>query len=241
MQFRQQVRWLGHVEGARGNEQDVVGLDRTMLGRDRGAFNQWQKIALHALAADVGPLAFGACADLVDLVEKHDAAVFDSVNGILDDLFLIEELVAFLRQQDIVTGLHVHAPGFGTPAESLGHHVGKIDDAGRTAGHAGNVKAGNAAGIGDLNFNLLAVQLTRAQFLAEGFAGGFGSAGADQGFDDAGFGVEPGLSIDILAPRRLHHGDAGLEKIANDLIDIATHITHFSKFGGFDLDEGRIG
>ena len=54
LQLGQQVRGLGEVEGAAGDEQDVVGLDRTMLGRDGCPLDQGQQVALHALAADVG-------------------------------------------------------------------------------------------------------------------------------------------------------------------------------------------
>src|ERR1700750_298748 len=48
LQFRQQVRGLCDVECAGRNEQDVVGLDRAVLGRDGGALDQRQQIALDA-------------------------------------------------------------------------------------------------------------------------------------------------------------------------------------------------
>ena len=75
LQLGQQVRGLGHVEGARGDEQHVVGLHRPVLGRDGGALDQRQQVALHALAGDVGAGAVGAGGDLVDLVDEDDAAV----------------------------------------------------------------------------------------------------------------------------------------------------------------------
>ncbi len=113
LQFRQQVGRLGEMEGARGDEQDVVGLDRPVLGRNGGALDQRQEIALHALAADIGALALGAGANLVDLVEEHDAVVLDRIDRLLHDLLLIEQLVAFLRQQYLVAGLDAHAPRLG--------------------------------------------------------------------------------------------------------------------------------
>ena len=84
LQLGQQVRRLGHVEGARGDEQHVVGLHRPVLGRDRGALDQRQQVALHALARDVGAdaAALRARADLVDLVEEHDAVVLDAADGL---------------------------------------------------------------------------------------------------------------------------------------------------------------
>ena len=61
------------MKRARRNEQDVVGLHRAVLGGDRGALDQRQQIALHAFARDVAAAAAVAHADLVDLIEKHDA------------------------------------------------------------------------------------------------------------------------------------------------------------------------
>ena len=75
LQLGQQVRRLGDMEGARGDEQDVVGLHRPVLGRDRRALDQRQQVALHALAADIAAVAALAGADLVDLVEEDDAVV----------------------------------------------------------------------------------------------------------------------------------------------------------------------
>jgi hypothetical protein len=42
------------VESAAGDEQDMVGLHRPVFGGNRGALDQRQQIALHALAADIG-------------------------------------------------------------------------------------------------------------------------------------------------------------------------------------------
>ena len=51
------------MEGARGDEQDVIGLDRAVLRRDRGALDQRQQIALHPLAADIGAGVAAAARD----------------------------------------------------------------------------------------------------------------------------------------------------------------------------------
>ncbi len=78
LQFRQQIGRLGLVEGTRSDEQDMVGLDRPVLRRDRGAFDQWQEVALHPFAADIGTAAagaFAAPADLVDFVDEDDAVL----------------------------------------------------------------------------------------------------------------------------------------------------------------------
>ncbi len=65
------------MEGTRGDEQNVIGLHRAMLGRDRGAFDERKQIALYALTRDIAAATPLARANLVDLVEKHDSIVFD--------------------------------------------------------------------------------------------------------------------------------------------------------------------
>ena len=91
------------MESARGNEQDVIGLHRPVLGRDRRAFDQRQEIALHALARDVGAAASSPRArDLVDLVEEDDAVVLDVVDRLPDDRFVVEQLVGFFGDQQVM-------------------------------------------------------------------------------------------------------------------------------------------
>ena len=241
LQFRQKVRWLGGMEGARRDKQDMIGLHRAMLGRNRRAFDERQQIALHALAADIGALPFGAGANLVDFIEKDDAVIFDGIDGVLDDLILIEKLVAFFGQKQLMTGLHGGAARLGASAESLAQHVGKIDDAGRGARHSGNIEAGNAAAVAHLNFDFALVEFTGPQFLLERVARRLRSVGADERIDDARFGIELRLGLDTFAPRRLHHGDARFEKIPDHLVDVTADVAHLGELRGFDLDERRIG
>src|SRR3546814_20856079 len=75
LQPGQHVRGLGHVESTRGSEQHVVRAHRPMLGGHRGALDEWQQVALNALARDVGPDAPGARGELVALVQEADAVL----------------------------------------------------------------------------------------------------------------------------------------------------------------------
>ena len=77
-------------------------LTAAVLGRDRGAFDQRQQIALHAFARHVGADAAVARADLVDLVEEDDAVVLDDFDRLLRQLVLVEQLVGFLVDQKLV-------------------------------------------------------------------------------------------------------------------------------------------
>ena len=88
------------MERARGDEQDVVGLHRAVLGRHGGALDQGQQVALHALARNLAAAAATlAGADLVDLVEEHDAVVLDLADGLLHHLFGVEQLLALFVKQ----------------------------------------------------------------------------------------------------------------------------------------------
>ena len=74
LELGHQVRRLGAVERAGGDEQDVVGLDRPVLGVDGRPLDDRQQVALHALARDVRAARRALVAgDLVDLVDEDDA------------------------------------------------------------------------------------------------------------------------------------------------------------------------
>ena len=151
----------------------MVGLHRPVFGADRGAFDQRQKIALHAFAADIGADALRAGADLVDLVEEHDAVVLDVADRLLHGRVVVDQLVGLFRHQDIEAVAHGDATRLGALAERLAQHVAQIDHADMAAGHAGNLEGGHAgAGVGDLNLDLAVVELACAQALAESIASG---------------------------------------------------------------------
>ena len=63
------------MKGARSDKQDVVGLDRAVLGRDGGALDQRQEVALHALAGDVG-------AEAIQSVEQNGIVFLDEIDKI---------------------------------------------------------------------------------------------------------------------------------------------------------------
>ena len=81
LELRNQIRRLGYVERAGGDEQDVVGAHHAVLGVDRGALDDGQDVALDAFAADIGPVAALAPGDLVDLVDEDDAGLLDALDG----------------------------------------------------------------------------------------------------------------------------------------------------------------
>src|SRR5690606_31931205 len=54
LEFRNQVGGFGNMERARGDEQDVVGLDDPVFCIHRTSFHNGEKVALDTLTADVG-------------------------------------------------------------------------------------------------------------------------------------------------------------------------------------------
>ncbi|KAK0358548.1 hypothetical protein LTR94_034947, partial [Friedmanniomyces endolithicus] len=72
------------MEGARGDEQHMVGLHRAILGRDGRTLDQGQQVALHPFARHVGAAAaILTRGHLVDLVQEDDALVFGQQQGFL--------------------------------------------------------------------------------------------------------------------------------------------------------------
>src|SRR5262249_5761930 len=107
-------------------------------------------------------------ADLVDLVEEHDAVVLDAAHRILYDAVLIDELVALLGNEQIVGLADRGAARLGARAEGFAHDLIEIDHADLTAGDAegGNLRAG----FRDLDVDLLLVELIGSQLAAKAFA-----------------------------------------------------------------------
>ena len=179
LQLGQQVRRFRQVERARRDEQDVIGLHRAVLGRDRRAFDQRQQVALDALARHVGAGAALAAGDLVDLVQEHDAVLLDRADRLLHHLLAVEQLVGFLVDQDLVRFFHRDAPRLGAAAAELAEDVADRDRAHLRARHARNLEHRHpAAGLLDLDLDFLVVELAGAQLAAEGVRASPGSSRA---------------------------------------------------------------
>src|SRR5690606_29442578 len=92
LKLGQEVGRLRYMEGARGDEQDVIRLHRSVFGRHRRAFNERKEVPLHTLARNTRAQATLARGNLVDLVEKDDAVILRSSQRTADYLVLIEQL-----------------------------------------------------------------------------------------------------------------------------------------------------
>ncbi len=140
LKFGQQIRRLGDVKRTRGDEQDMVGLDRPVFGADGGAFDQRQKIALNPLAADICPARLGPHADLVDLVEKDDAVLGGRLKGGPRHRLVIQQLVSLFADQQVIAFRHGHLAPHRAPAHGLAQNIAQVHHAHLAARLPGDVQ-----------------------------------------------------------------------------------------------------
>ena len=179
---------------------------------------------------------------LVDLVEEDDGVLLDRRDRFLDDLVLIEQLVAFVGQQRLVTVGDGHAPLRGAAAERLAEDVVQIDHAHLGAGHARDVhrRQRQAALVRHLDIDLLVVEFAGTQLAAERIARALGGILADKRVEHAAFGIDLGPGRDLLAPLLAGHHDGRLDEVADDRFDVAADIADFRELRRLDLHERRV-
>ena len=181
--------------------------------------------------------------DLVDLVEEDDAVLLDQVDGLGDDLVLIEQIVALLRHQQFIAFADAQALGLGrAAAQRLAEHVVEIDHAHLRARHAGDVEGRQAgAAAAQFEFDFLAVELAVAQPLAEALPGFVTRILADQCIEHPLLGRDLGFRRHRFAQPLPCHADGDLDQVADDLLDIAADITDLGELGRLDLQEWGVG
>ena len=238
------------MEGAGGDEQDVVGLDHAQLGVDRAALDQRQQVALHALAGHVGAADVAALGDLVDLVDEHDAVLLDRLQGAGLELLLVDQRGGFLVADQLEGVLDLELAGLLLALGQAGEQVLQL------AGHLLHARRGHDlhAGrrVGHLDVDLLVVQLAFAQALAEQLAGVGVLAGGglvaealagrwQQGVEDALLGGVLGAVAHLLHFLLAQHLQRGVGQIADDRLDVAADVADLGELGRLDLDERRVG
>src|SRR5262249_35905045 len=83
--------------------------------------------ALHAFARNVGTVPALASGDLVDLVEKDDAALLHALNCRARDLVHIDQLRLFFLDQVLKSVADFHLAALGALAEDVGQHIFDVD------------------------------------------------------------------------------------------------------------------
>ena len=231
------------MKRARRDKQDVVRPHKTVARIDRGAFDDRQDVPLHAFAADVGPVAAFAARNLVDFIQKNDAARFHAFQSHPRHLLHVDQLLLFFLHQRI-PALRPRAycaswSGCRTAAE----HVLDVD------AHFFDVRAAAISKVGPRSFT--SISTTRSSSLP--------SRSRSRSFSRVfsfRLGVlrlrrhqqiqQPILRICLRAVRHFvqplvpHHVDRNIHQVADHGLHVAAHITDFGELARLHLHERRI-
>ena len=254
LQLGDQVAGFGDMEGAGGDEENVVGAHHAVAGVDCGAFDDGQNVALHAFARDIGAVAAFAAGDLVDLVEEDDAAGLDALGGDAVHLVHVDE-AAFFFLHEVVEGIgDPHFALFGAAAEDVGQHVLEVhlhvfevlvgDDAELRACRARGRRArpcGRRACPRETAGAVFRVSAgscrCRAAESWPSAAGGRRRRRRQQDVEQALFGVHLGAVFHFFEALFAHHVDGDLDQVADHGFDVAADVADLGELGGFDLEE----
>jgi len=127
LEFGHEVGDGAGVEGAGGNEEDLVGVHYALASIDGAAFDDGKEVALDALPRNIGSRFSVADGDFVYFVEEDHAGLLGAFDGFFDDFFGVEEFFGFFFHED--------ASGVGDSDAAAGVAVG--DDVFEHIGHAG--------------------------------------------------------------------------------------------------------
>ena len=126
------------MERAGRDEQDMVGLQRPVFGRDSRPLDQRKQVALDPFSADRSA-ADVADRDLVDLVQEDDAVRLGVRQCDAVDVVRVDSLVGLFVGQALKRVRHLQLAALALlVAERLAHHLG-IEHA-HLAAHAGDVE-----------------------------------------------------------------------------------------------------
>ncbi len=224
----------------------MVGTDHAIFGGHRAAFNQGQQVSLDPFPGHVGAPGFSPFADFVDFIHKHDSGLLDRIDCRGFQLLFVDQSKGFFlaklapcvpdRQPALALLLRTH---LGEHALQLTGHF--LHSRGRHDFNAGGA-------IGDFDFDLLVVEVTFAQFLAEDLPG----RGRPGGIRVVA--VVPGCRQECvqnpffrcqfrLGPHLAQLGvaqqvDGNIDQVPDDRLHIPSNVADFGELGGFDLNKG---
>ncbi len=118
----------------------MVGFDRPMFGADCGAFDQRQQIALHALTADIAAPRIRTGTDFVDFIQKHDAILFNRFQRGAGHRLIIQQLIGFFTNQQIIAFGHGHPFLGGASTHGFAKQIPQIHHAHLAARLARHIK-----------------------------------------------------------------------------------------------------
>ena len=241
------------MEGAGGDEQDVVRLHHAVLGRHVGPLDDRQQVALHPLARDVGAAAPLAAGDLVDLVEEDQPPLLDALARLAGDQGAVDQLLGLLLLEDLARLGHRDLLLL-LAAEEAGEHLLDVHPHLLDPLRGEHLEA-RVGRLVDLDLHPPVVERARAELVAELLARGgelvlvlllVAQVGVDrprrhQELEQAVLGARRGGLAHRLPLLLLDHGDGDLDQVAHHRLDVAADVAHLGELAGLDLEEGRLG
>ena len=131
---------------ARGDKQYVICFHGPMLSGHCCTFNQRQQVALYTFATDIRSARIGAGADFINLIKKHDSALFYSRQGGFGDDFIVEQFICLFSEQDIITRRYGHLFAAGPAAHGFAEDISEIHHSHLTAWLTGKIQCRQRVG-----------------------------------------------------------------------------------------------
>ena len=159
------------MESARGDEENVIGFNHSVLRLHIGSLHDRQQIALHALARHVRSASGGTtlARNLIDLVEEDDAHRLHALERVGGNVLLVDQLLQLLNEENAARLRDLHAAFLLALGQHVLEHLGKIVDSLRCTLRHHHVEH-HWRLLGDFDLDLafveLAVDEQRFQFLA---------------------------------------------------------------------------
>src|SRR5438045_3632759 len=98
------------MEGACRDEQDVIRAHHPITRIDRGAFDNWKNVALHAFPRNIGAVSAFASRDLVDFIQENDPGVLHAINRRTSDVIHIDQPLLFFLYEVLKSLIDLHLP-----------------------------------------------------------------------------------------------------------------------------------
>mmetsp|Transcript_13952 Transcript_13952/g.34373 ORF Transcript_13952/g.34373 Transcript_13952/m.34373 type:complete len:288 (-) Transcript_13952:563-1426(-) len=214
-----------------------------MLGLHRGALDDGQQVALHALRAGVAraPGRVARVDDLVDLVDEHDAVLLRRAYRLARHRLAAHDALRLGLLQPLPRLRHAHlaplrALALGLPAVERAHH-------GLEAHHPA-IQPAQALALAlawrHLHLHLPLVQRARAVQLPERVQDLAPRVLAYESSQDDRLCLLRGGGRHALAQPALDQADSRLHQVLDYVIHVAPHIAQLRVLGGLHLDEGRV-
>ena len=225
----------------------MIRLHRAVLRIYGATFDQWQQIALHALARHVGPRGLLAPCDLVELVDEDDAVLFGILDGKRLELLFVDHFRGFLVDQQLERVLDLQLARLDASRTEILKHALELL---RHLLHAGRCHDLHTGGDGaNFDFDLAIVELAFPQHFPEALARvgvarcrvarESGLRPRQQRIQNTVFGGISSARTHLGHCLFTGHLDGDLHQIADDRVNLAADIADLRELGGLHLDERR--